>query len=372
MPFYFRKSVSAGPFRFNLSKSGVGVSVGVKGLRLGTGPRGHYIRAGLGGVHYQVSTSKAGERKAALRPKNIMDQKLDTAFAHSPVKMVEIESGDVLSMRNEAQSEILDELNAKQKQYRISRILAISISSIGIATFFAGHEIGAAVVAMALPAWAIGRWLDASWRTAVLFYDLDSNIEKNYKNIADSFDNLNACRGKWRIDAGGAVQDITTWKRNAGAAYIVNKSPLSLEYKLPAVIRCNLTPPMMRLGRRAIYIFPDFLLIEENNAFGVIDYERLKITWQDSNFIEEGTVPKDAIIVSHTWKHPNKTGGPDRRFRNNHQIPVCRYEAMHLKSESGLNELVEFSRSGVAQTFASALRSLPKNVNAAHRLAPIE
>ncbi|WP_409063186.1 DUF4236 domain-containing protein [Brucella sp. 1315] len=27
MPFYIRKSVSAGPFRFNFSKGGVGVSV---------------------------------------------------------------------------------------------------------------------------------------------------------------------------------------------------------------------------------------------------------------------------------------------------------------------------------------------------------
>ncbi len=38
MPFYFRKSVTAGPFRFNLSSGGVGVSIGVKGLRIGTGP----------------------------------------------------------------------------------------------------------------------------------------------------------------------------------------------------------------------------------------------------------------------------------------------------------------------------------------------
>ncbi|WP_247650471.1 DUF4236 domain-containing protein [Brucella sp. 458] len=43
LPFYIRKSVSAGPFRFNFSKGGVGVSVGAKGLRIGPGPRGHYI-----------------------------------------------------------------------------------------------------------------------------------------------------------------------------------------------------------------------------------------------------------------------------------------------------------------------------------------
>jgi hypothetical protein len=32
MGFYVRKSLKAGPFRFNLSKSGVGVSAGVPGL----------------------------------------------------------------------------------------------------------------------------------------------------------------------------------------------------------------------------------------------------------------------------------------------------------------------------------------------------
>ena len=44
----FRKSISAGPVRFNLSGSGIGMSVGVKGLRVGTGPRGGYVRAGRG------------------------------------------------------------------------------------------------------------------------------------------------------------------------------------------------------------------------------------------------------------------------------------------------------------------------------------
>ncbi|HUA82098.1 MAG TPA: hypothetical protein VL997_17095, partial [Dyella sp.] len=69
-----------------------------------------------------------------------------------------------------------------------------------------------------------------------------------------------------------------------------------------------------------------------------------------------------AQIISHTWKHPNKDGGPDRRFNNNYQIPVCRYEALHLSSASGLNELVEFSHSGVATTFASVIRDLPQNL----------
>ncbi|WP_395821080.1 DUF4236 domain-containing protein [Devosia sp.] len=41
LPFYIRKSVSFGPVRVNFSMSGVGVSAGVRGLRFGSGPRGH-------------------------------------------------------------------------------------------------------------------------------------------------------------------------------------------------------------------------------------------------------------------------------------------------------------------------------------------
>ena len=54
MGFYLRKSLSAGPFRFNLSKSGVGVSVGVPGFRVGTGPRGNYVSVGGSRIRYRA------------------------------------------------------------------------------------------------------------------------------------------------------------------------------------------------------------------------------------------------------------------------------------------------------------------------------
>ena len=60
----------------------------------------------------------------------------------------------------------------------------------------------------------------------------------------------------------------------------------------------------------------------------------------------------------------NKGGGPDRRFRDNRQLPVCLYDAMHLSSSSGVNELMEFSRTGLVQLFSAALHDMP------HRQAP--
>jgi hypothetical protein len=45
MSFFYRKSVNFGPFRANLSKSGVGYSVGGRGFRVGTSSRGRRYSA---------------------------------------------------------------------------------------------------------------------------------------------------------------------------------------------------------------------------------------------------------------------------------------------------------------------------------------
>lgn len=55
MGWYLRKSVKFGPLRVNFSKSGIGYSFGVKGARIGTGPRGPYIAGGRYGLYYRQS-----------------------------------------------------------------------------------------------------------------------------------------------------------------------------------------------------------------------------------------------------------------------------------------------------------------------------
>lgn len=53
MGWSYRRSVKLGPVRLNFSKSGVGASVGIKGLRIGTGPRGTHLTASGGGFQYR-------------------------------------------------------------------------------------------------------------------------------------------------------------------------------------------------------------------------------------------------------------------------------------------------------------------------------
>jgi hypothetical protein len=102
------------------------------------------------------------------------------------------------------------------------------------------------------------------------------------------------------------------------------------------------------------------LLSKHGSRFGAVGYDDLQIRCEASRFIEDGSPPADVQVVDYTWKHPNKSGGPDHRFRDNRQLPVCLYDVMHLSSNSGVNELMEFSRTGFVQPFSTALHDLPR------------
>ena len=67
MGLYLRKSFSFGPLRLNLSKSGLGLSAGVKGARVGIGPRGTYVHGGRHGLYYRkhLSSRKSRSRSGA-------------------------------------------------------------------------------------------------------------------------------------------------------------------------------------------------------------------------------------------------------------------------------------------------------------------
>lgn len=66
MGFYIKKGFNFGPIRVNLSKSGLGFSVGGKGLRLGSGPQGSYVHAGRKGLYYRKNLSNSGKTKWGL------------------------------------------------------------------------------------------------------------------------------------------------------------------------------------------------------------------------------------------------------------------------------------------------------------------
>ncbi len=62
MGFYFSKSFRFGPLRLNLSRAGFGVSIGVRGFRIGLNRFGIYLSISKGVLRYRTYLSGRKER----------------------------------------------------------------------------------------------------------------------------------------------------------------------------------------------------------------------------------------------------------------------------------------------------------------------
>lgn len=74
-------------------------------------------------------------------------------------------------------------------------------------------------------------------------------------------------------------------------------------------------------------------------------------------FHEDEDVPKDAEVVGYTWAKTNKDGSPDRRFKENYQIPVCLYGQIAFRSQTGVTEEYMVSNANAALAFVNAVRA---------------
>jgi hypothetical protein len=270
--------------------------------------------------------------------------------------MREIESGEVGQMRDSSSIELLNEIDKKTKRARYGP-LSIWVGG-GIALFTLGLSDQAWVflltVTLTLCVVRFAYYLDRLRKTVVLLYDLEPEVERVYQSLHDAFDSLVGCASSWHVEAEGDVED---WKRNAGATSVVRRQPIRLSKKSPPFVTTNIETPMVPVGRQTLYFFPDRILVFERNAVGAASYRDLMIERSTGRFIEDGVLPQDATVVDRTWKYVNKKGGPDKRFRDNRELPIALYEYIHLTSGSGLNELIQFSRPDAGRAFEVSLQA---------------
>lgn len=349
--FCIRKSVSVGPLRFNLSKSGIGVSAGVRGFRLGTGPRGNYVHVGRYGLYYRRTLSP---RAAPTTGPTDTHQQV-SGSTHGPLE--EIDSGDVANMVDSSSEELLAEFDKKQRSVRLAPPAALMGVGATVGAVAAGWP-PVAVVMVVIAASALtllARYRDQLSRTTVVLYDLDEGLAAAYQVLHDTASDLAACNGRWHIEAQGRVRDR---KYHAGASHLVRRSTTTVRARTPPLVKTNIAPVSINVGRQTLYLFPDRLLVFDAGGVGAVAYTSMRCTAGDGRFIEDRVVPRDATVVDHTWQYVNKDGSPDRRFKTNRQLPVCLYSHLQFSAESGLNERIEVSRPGVTKPFVDAIRGL--------------
>lgn len=347
MGLSFRKSFKVGPVRLNLSRSGLGMSTGVKGFRVGVGPRGNYVQGGHDGVYFHQSLSAAKRgNKQPERPLLASDG------------MCEIESGNVEQMSDEQSSDLLNTLN--QAQRRIQLFPLVLILAIITSPFLFPLLI---LVPLALYA----RHIDVTKGTVILTFETDTKAKKAFEEMARVFQDVMQCERIWHIEAEGKNADL---KRSAGGAQTsVKRTVIRPSMGTPKIISSTIQVPVLKAGRQTLYFFPDRVLIFDRKKVGAVPYDTLMAAVSKTRFIESGSVPKDAEVVGTTWQYVNKSGGPDRRFANNRELYIALYGELALKSETGLNELFHTSTADPLHAFAAALQGM-KDLGSSEAILP--
>jgi hypothetical protein len=103
-----------------------------------------------------------------------------------------------------------------------------------------------------------------------------------------------------------------------------------------------------------LYLYPGFVMVRgPDGSFALIEIDQLRLENYLVRFNEDEHVPADARVVGYTWLKANKDNTPDRRFRDNRQIPVALYGWLEFRS-GGLHEAYMVSNAEAAAEFATA------------------
>ena len=363
MGFYIRKSVRVGPLRFNLSKSGVGVSAGIPGLRVGTGPRGTYVHMGRGGLYYRQTLSTPGQLSQPQQPSQPhYDLPTERPSTHGP--MTEVGSGCVTEMVDTNSAALLAEIERKRKRVVWWPFMLICALILGAALIFGQVTLWITVPCclLLLVATIFVHQYDQLKKSVVLMYELDGPCLDAYQNLFAASNEMARCGAVWHITSQGDVYDP---KYHAGAGQVINRHRLSIGYRNPPYVKTNLSVPVLPFRQHSLYLLPDRILVYAPNGVGAVDYHDLNLSANPTRFIEDGTVPRDAKVVDHTWRYVNKNGTPDRRFNNNRQIPICQYEELEITSGGGVREILQISRLGISQHLELAISAAVDAIHSA-------
>jgi Protein of unknown function (DUF4236) len=342
MSFYLRKTVKAGPFRVSLSRSGIGMSTGVPGLRVGTGPRGSYIRVGGHGVYYrQTLTQPGGRNRAKLMPRHSPSQYRQRASVSDEVLMEDVTGATTVEFADASPSELISQLNEAAGHFSLLPLVILLWLPL-----------------VTIPLAILLHARDKARRTVFAFYEVEDLPAARFQALVDSFTALQQCTAHWHVTAQGAVVTTRQYKVNAGAASLLRRDPGRADLTGPPPLASNIAVPSLHASKRSVYFLPDRILIRDGRQYADIPYQNCRISGTATRFIESGRVPGDAERVGTTWKYVNKGGGPDRRYKNNPQLPIMRYGELNFTAQPGFNFIWQTSRATAAPTLSGALTAI--------------
>jgi hypothetical protein len=358
MGFRFRRSVRILPgVKINLSGSGASVSLGGRGFHYTIGPKGTRVTAGIPGTGMSW-TEYSPHSKPQPSTVNLLDPspQFDPMPPSSHAQLEAIENASASEINAHSTSELAPILNSASRKLRIATFILLVSVLLFVGALLQTNQLWLGLSALYATVFVpLAIFLDRYRRSVNVIYDSQGLVARITEALALAFTELSACQVIWSVVGEGYVSD---WKRNAGASSLIQRNRIGLQFSKPSCIRGRTKFPTFTFGSDELYLLPDSALVIVGGAVAAISYRDMDFSDCMVKFREEEQVPSDTTIVDHTWRFVNKSGGPDRRFIGNRQIPVCLYRELAFRSEGGLNCKIQLSNPAAADSFYKVIEAL--------------
>ena len=333
MGWRYRKSINlGGGFRINLSKSGIGYSWGVKGFRITQTASGQtrktYSIPGTG-ISY-VETKKNNYIQPKIQPKAEKVLTIGETTYYTSENLDEMSKNDIILKK-------IKEIHTLDK---IANILCLLVVFIPIGLL-------------------IKLFISAKGKID-LEYEFDLYSKEKYDSLNTIVTEMKQNKKLWRVNTSVKNADL---KYSSGATNSISRVVINIKKGMPWYIKTNIDIYYIENGKKKIYLTPDRIIVLNGFKVAGCKYNNLDFNIFNSRFVEEEIVPKDATIISYTWKYVNKNGEPDRRFSDNRQLPICDYGGMSVTSTDGINFRMQCSNIKIMSSVSEHLNKFVEIVN---------
>ncbi|WP_313383238.1 DUF4236 domain-containing protein [Pantoea sp.] len=383
MGLSFRKRVRIAPGLYlNVSSGGTSWSVGVPGATLNFGgKRGARATVGIpgSGISYshKFGGKKSNSQDAPISPTVFFESE------HSPPRFLEnidlsvtpVVSADIDTIGEMGMSDLADMINqAETTRQDISRQLtelrnqkqnldkkARFYNMIILRSLFS-KKLSKLRDQIHSTAEHIESGQATLESTGLIFnWGGDEKILAHYRALSQSFDTVSRSKKIWDILS---YRETDKLRQRTQADKEVSREDVRFSMGRPNCLPASrndefkMVPHLENRNGGDVYIFPGFLLIENESRFAVVSISDVELDFARTRFAETENVPADSKVEGNTWRYANKNGGPDRRFNDNHQIPWAIYGIMSIRFRNVLHEEYMISNEEAARLFAQHLLTL--------------
>lgn len=376
--------------RINISKSGISTSIGVPGASINIGQRGVYgtvSQLGTGasngalvapdehplnsdhllksGSYTPLSVESPAAGNNPRSAKIYMPQSGMNEIASASVEVLTSTSllplRDLIVKAREQQSQVKSDLKDAQDE-EIMQQGELKRRKGSLFRWFYKKRIVELEGALPLTQAEIQRlasWADNT-KISVTFESTDS-AQCAYSSMVRAFDALQLSSKKWDVTADRSTDQFA---ERTQANRAVNRHPVVFDFSSADLIQfAGRAMRFENVNGDDILIYPGVAVIPRvDGVFALLDIRELQVDIEGVHFHEDEEVPRDSEVVDYTWARTNKNGSPDRRFKDNYQIPICRYGQIMFRSRTGLAEDYMISNAEAAFAFVEMVRIYQKTL----------